>query len=107
MTGAAQARAMSGEPSSSRSPVSSVRRRWPQCCTMLSGPRARRLLVAYLVVGLVFSLTVGTVIVVVLQGYSTSTASTLGRAIVDVVLGAAASRLCRGVLTRRRSNRPR
>ena len=71
--------------------------------TMLSGPRARRLLVAYLVVGLVFSLTVGTVIVVVLQGYSTSTASTLGRAVVDVVLGAAACGYAAGVWTRRRS----
>jgi hypothetical protein len=71
--------------------------------TMLSGPRARRLLVAYLVVGLGFSLTVGTTIVVVLQGYSTSTPSTVGRAVVDVVLGATACGYAAGVWTRRQS----
>jgi Sap, sulfolipid-1-addressing protein len=71
--------------------------------TMLSGPRARRLLVAYLAAGLVLSLTVGTVIVVVLQGYTTSSGSTLGRAVVDVVLGAAACGYAAGVWTRRQS----
>ena len=37
---------------------------------MLSRPNARRLLAGYLVVGLLFSLTVGTLIVLVLHGYS-------------------------------------
>ena len=70
---------------------------------MLSGPRARRLLAAYLVAGLGCSLTVGTMIVVVLQGYRTSTMSVLGGAVLDVVLGAAACGYAAGVWTRRRS----
>ena len=49
-------------------------------------PRARRLLVAYLDAGLGCSLTVGTMIVVVLQGYRTSTMSVLGGVVLDVVL---------------------
>ena len=42
-------------------------------------------------------------IVVVLQGYSTSTTSVLGGAVLDVVLGAAACGYAAGVWTRRRS----
>jgi hypothetical protein len=73
---------------------------------MLSRPNARRLLAGYLVVGLLFSLTVGTLIVLVLHGYSatsTSTASTVRRAFADVILGAVACGYAAGAWTRRRS----
>ena len=56
---------------------------------MLSTTHPRRLLVAYIVAGLAFSLGVGTVVVVVVQGFGPST-ETSGRPMFDIVLGAMA-----------------
>jgi hypothetical protein len=50
----------------------------------------RRLLIAYLAGGLGFTLAVGALVVVLLQGLATHTASTTSRPLLDVVLGAAA-----------------
>lgn len=56
---------------------------------MLATARPRRLLVAYIVAGLAFSLGVGTVVVVLVQGLGPST-GTSGRPMFDIVLGAMA-----------------
>jgi hypothetical protein len=53
---------------------------------MLSTAHPRRLLVSYIVAGLAFSLAVGTVVVVVVQGLGPST-DIEGRPLVDAVLG--------------------
>jgi hypothetical protein len=68
---------------------------------MLSRPAARRLLRAYLVAGFVFSVAVGIGVVVILRGYTTTAASTLWRAVLDIALGAAACGYAIGVGTRR------
>jgi Sap-like sulfolipid-1-addressing protein len=70
---------------------------------MMSRRGGQRLLIAYLVIGLSFSLVVGIVVVVVLRGYTTTLMSTFGRAVVDVAIGAAACGYATGVGTRRRS----
>jgi hypothetical protein len=57
---------------------------------MLSTPRPQRLLVAYLVVGLGFSLAVGTLVVVLLGGLQSTRASSSVRPLLDVVLGTSA-----------------
>jgi hypothetical protein len=62
----------------------------------------RRLLSAYLIAGLTFSLLVGILVVVVLKGYSESGLSTFWRAVLDVGLGAAACGFAVGAATRRR-----
>ena len=54
---------------------------------MLSTPRPQRLLVAYLVVGLGFSLAVGTLVVVLLGGLQSTRASSAVRPLLDLVLG--------------------
>jgi hypothetical protein len=57
---------------------------------MLSTAQPRRLLVSYIVVGLAFSLAVGTLVVLLVQGLGPSTATAAGRPVVDTVLGALA-----------------
>ncbi|TWF75037.1 Sap-like sulfolipid-1-addressing protein [Pseudonocardia hierapolitana] len=57
---------------------------------MLSTPRPQRLLVAYLVVGLGFSLAVGTLVVVLLGGLQSTRASSAVRPLLDLVLGTSA-----------------
>jgi hypothetical protein len=56
---------------------------------MLSSPRPQRLLVAYLVAGLAFSVAVGTLVVVLLGGLQSTRAST-ARPLLDLVLGISA-----------------
>jgi Sap, sulfolipid-1-addressing protein len=56
---------------------------------MLSTPHPRRLLVSYIVAGLAFSLAVGTVVVLVVQGLGPATDAG-GRPFVDTALGALA-----------------
>jgi hypothetical protein len=70
---------------------------------MVSRRGGRRLLVAYLVTGLVFSVVVGVVVVVVLRGYTATLMSTSGRAVLDIAFGAGACGYAIGVGTRRRS----
>ena len=53
---------------------------------MLSSPRSQRLLVAYLVAGLAFSVAVGTLVVVLLGGLQSTRASSV-RPLLDLVLG--------------------
>jgi hypothetical protein len=57
---------------------------------MLSTPRPQRLLVAYLVAGLGFSLAVGTLVVVLLGGLQSTRASSAVRPLLDLVLGTSA-----------------
>jgi hypothetical protein len=57
---------------------------------MLSTPRPQRLLVAYLVAGLGFSLVVGTLVVVLLGGLQSTRASSAVRPLLDLVLGTCA-----------------
>ena len=57
---------------------------------ILATRNPQRLLVAYLVVGAAFSLAVGAVVVVLLQGLISETASSAPRPILDLVLGGAA-----------------
>jgi hypothetical protein len=57
---------------------------------MLSTPRPQRLLVAYLVAGLAFSLAVGTLVVVLLGGLQSTRGSSAVRPVLDLVLGACA-----------------
>jgi hypothetical protein len=57
---------------------------------MLSTPRPQRLLVAYLVVGLGFSLAIGTLVVVLLGGLQSTRASSAVRPLLDLVLGTCA-----------------
>ena len=57
---------------------------------ILAHPHPRRLLVAYIVGGLAFSLTVGAVVVVLLRGIGLALSSSTSRPVVDVVLGGAA-----------------
>lgn len=54
---------------------------------MLSTPRPQRLLVAYLVAGLAFSLAVGTLVVVLIGGLQSTRTSSTVRPLVDLVLG--------------------
>jgi Sap-like sulfolipid-1-addressing protein len=54
---------------------------------MLSSPSPRRLLVAYLVGGLAFSVAVGTLVVVLLGGLQSTRASSSVRPLLDLVLG--------------------
>ncbi|HEY8533754.1 MAG TPA: GAP family protein [Micromonospora sp.] len=56
---------------------------------MLSSPRPQRLLVAYLVAGLAFSVAVGTLVVVLLGGLQSTRAATV-RPLLDLVLAACA-----------------
>ncbi|HEY2204476.1 MAG TPA: GAP family protein [Pseudonocardia sp.] len=73
---------------------------------MLSAHRPRRLLVAYLATGLVFSLAIGVVIVLAFQGRTTAAATTVGRAVLDIVLGAAALGYGAGAWSGRLRRRP-
>lgn len=57
---------------------------------MLSMRNPQRLLVAYLVVGLAFSLAVGTLVVVLLGGLHSTRASTSVRPVLDLVIGISA-----------------
>jgi hypothetical protein len=57
---------------------------------MLSTPRPQRLLVAYLVAGLGFSLAVGTLVVVLLGGLQSTRTSSAVRPLLDLVLGTCA-----------------
>ncbi|MCE3554751.1 GAP family protein [Pseudonocardia sp. RS11V-5] len=57
---------------------------------ILASREPRRLLTAYLVGGLVFTLAVGVLVVVLLQGLNARTATTTSRPVVDIVLGVAA-----------------
>ena len=57
---------------------------------MLSTPRPQRLLVAYLVGGLGFSLAVGTLVVVLLGGLQSTPASSPVRPLLDLMLGISA-----------------
>jgi hypothetical protein len=57
---------------------------------MLSTPRPQRLLVAYLVAGLGFSIAVGTLVVVLLGGLQSTRASSAVRPLLDLVLGTCA-----------------
>jgi hypothetical protein len=57
---------------------------------MLGTGRPQRLLVAYLLAGLAFSLAVGTLVVVLLGGLQSTRASTAVRPLIDLVLGACA-----------------
>lgn len=57
---------------------------------MLSTPHPKRLLVAYLIAGLVFSIAIGTVVVVLLGGRGTASTAPALRPSVDVVLGSVA-----------------
>jgi hypothetical protein len=76
---------------------------------MLSTPHPRRLLVSYIIAGLAFSLAVGTVVVLVVQGFGQSTDAG-GRPLVDTVLGALAlayaAAAAFGWLPQRRAARP-
>jgi hypothetical protein len=54
---------------------------------MLSSPSPRRLLVAYLVAGLTFSVSVGMLVVVLLGGLQSARASSTVRPLLDLVLG--------------------
>ena len=53
-------------------------------------PPPLRLLLAYVLAGLAFSLTIGVLVVLVVQDHRTSSTTTVGRALLDIVLGAAA-----------------
>ena len=68
---------------------------------MLSNHRPRRLLTAYLAAGLAFSLAVGVAVVLAFQGRETSSTTTVGRAVADIVLGAAALGYSAGTWTGR------
>jgi hypothetical protein len=57
---------------------------------ILASRNPRRLLTAYLVGGLVFTLAIGVLVVVLLQGLNARTATSTSRPVVDVVLGVAA-----------------
>jgi hypothetical protein len=57
---------------------------------MLSARHPQRLLVAYLLAGLTVSLAIGILVVVILQGLSTSGKSAVTRPVLDIVLGAGA-----------------
>ena len=62
---------------------------------MLSTRRPQQLLAAYVLAGLVFSIGIGTLVVVVLQGSGTASSSSAGRPLINMVLGAVA--LCYAV----------
>ncbi|WP_433507990.1 GAP family protein [Pseudonocardia halophobica] len=73
---------------------------------ILASRDPRRLLTAYLVGGLVFTLAVGTLVVVLLQGLNARTATTSSRPVLDVVLGVAALVYAVAALARWRSPWP-
>jgi hypothetical protein len=68
---------------------------------MLSTHRPQRLLVAYILAGLAFSLTVGALAVLALQGHSSSSTATVGRALLNIVIGAASLGYAAGAWTGR------
>ncbi|WP_028923836.1 GAP family protein [Pseudonocardia acaciae] len=68
---------------------------------MLSTHRPQRLLVAYILAGLAFSLTIGALAVLALQGHSSSSTATAGRALLNIVIGAAALGYAAGAWTGR------
>ncbi|MBO0872879.1 MAG: GAP family protein [Pseudonocardia sp.] len=72
---------------------------------MLSTHRPRLLLVAYILAGLAFSLTFGAVVVVAFQGQSSSSTVTAGRAVLNIVIGAAALGYAAGAWTGRMHRR--
>jgi hypothetical protein len=57
---------------------------------MLSTRRPQRLLLAYVVSGLAFSLTIGVPVVLAFHDRGASSTTTVGRAALDIVLGVAA-----------------
>jgi hypothetical protein len=75
---------------------------------MLATPRPQRLLAAYVLAGMAWSLAVGTLVVVVLAGISNATESSAERPVLDTVLGGAALGYAAaawiGVLPRRRAD---
>jgi hypothetical protein len=73
---------------------------------MLSTHRPQRLLVAYIVPGLAFSLTIGVLVVLAFQDRGASSTTTVGRAVLDIVLGAAALGYAAGAWTGRLHRRP-
>jgi Sap-like sulfolipid-1-addressing protein len=68
---------------------------------MLSTHRPRQLLVSYILAGAAFSLTVGVLVVVAFQSRPASSTTTAGRAVLDLVLGAAALGYAAGTWTGR------
>lgn len=68
---------------------------------MVSAHRPRRLLTVYLAAGLAFSVAVGLAVVLAFQGRETSSTTTVGRAVLDIVLGAAALGYSAGTWTGR------
>jgi hypothetical protein len=77
---------------------------------MLATPRPQRLLAAYVLVGMVWSLIVGTLVVVLLAGIGSATESSAERPVLDTVLGVAALGYAvaawTGVLPRHRAGGP-
>jgi hypothetical protein len=68
---------------------------------ILCSRRPQRLLVAYLAVGLTFSVGIGVAVVLAFQGHDSSIMTTARRAVVDIVLGALALGYAAGVWTGR------
>ena len=68
---------------------------------ILCSRRPQRLLVAYLAVGLTFSVGIGVAVVLAFQGHDSSITTTARRAVIDIVLGALALGYAAGVWTGR------
>ena len=68
---------------------------------LLSTPRPRRLLVAYISVGFAWSFAVGMVVVVALHGVKVETGSSTANSVVSLGLGAAAAGFAAGIATGR------
>jgi hypothetical protein len=73
---------------------------------MLSTRDPRRLLLAYVVAGLAFSLTIGVLVVLAFHDRDASSTTTVGRALLDIVLGAAALGYAAGAWTGRLHRQP-
>ncbi len=68
---------------------------------MLSAARPRHLLVAYIVTGFLFSVTVGLVVLLVIGGWSRPAAPAEARAVIELILGALALGYAAGLLSGR------
>ncbi len=68
---------------------------------LLSTPRPRRLLVAYVAVGFAWSFAVGILVVVALHGVNVETGSSTANSVVSLGLGAAAAGFAAGIATGR------
>lgn len=73
---------------------------------MLSTHRPRRLLLAYILAGAAFSVGFGVLVVVAFQSRTTSSTTTAGRAVLDLVLGAASLGYAAGTWTGRLHRQP-